>query len=234
MSRCFAGFDTARFVAWEFRPTLACLFATLVGLLQGLLGRLKWPTLLQFGAGPRLIAFPIRHPRPHRGARRFLPHQIGVEGFLRRLQHHHIPHAVLRGLIRCRKIRRARISICWSMTHIWNRFAKFWQTELAYSRSICIRFPDAPVPIFAACLTIHRRAPTSCWTVRSCITICAESPQCENTFSASRTTPFITKDLRRGWPITPTQCRRAKKPITIIIPSWHPWPRGWDWSCQLR
>jgi hypothetical protein len=86
----------ARFVAWEFRPTLACLFATLVGLLQGLLGRLKWPTLLQFGAGPRLIAFPIRHPRPHRGARRFLPHQIGVEGFLRRLQHHHIPHAVLR------------------------------------------------------------------------------------------------------------------------------------------
>jgi hypothetical protein len=86
----------ARFVAWEFRPTLACLFATLVGLLQWILGRLKWPTVLQSTGAPRLIVFPIRHPRPHSGARRFIPHQIGIEGFLRHLQHDNIPHAVLR------------------------------------------------------------------------------------------------------------------------------------------
>ena len=86
----------ARFVAWECRPTLACLFATLIGLLQWILGRLKWPTVLQSTGAPRLIVFPVRRPRPHRGARRFIPHQIGVEGFLRRLQHDNIPHAVLR------------------------------------------------------------------------------------------------------------------------------------------
>jgi hypothetical protein len=86
----------ARFVAWECRPTLACLFATLIGLLQWVLGWLKWPTVLHSKDSPRLIVFPIRHPRPHRGARRFIPHQIGVEGFLRRLQHSNIPHAVLR------------------------------------------------------------------------------------------------------------------------------------------
>ena len=86
----------ARFVTWEFRPTLACLVATLVGLLQWILGRLKWPTMLQSAGAPRLIVFPIRHPRPHSGARRFIPHQIGIEGFLRRLQNDNIPHAVLR------------------------------------------------------------------------------------------------------------------------------------------
>ena len=86
----------AQFVAWKVRPTLACLFATLVGLLQWILGRLKWPTLLQSDAGPQLIAFPIRHPRPHRGVRRFIPHQLRVEGFLRRLQSGNVPHAVLR------------------------------------------------------------------------------------------------------------------------------------------
>jgi hypothetical protein len=86
----------ARYVAWEFRPTLACLFATLIGLLQWILGRLKWPTVLHSTGAPRLIVFPIRHPRPHSGARRFIPHHLRVEGFLRRLQHSNTPHAVLR------------------------------------------------------------------------------------------------------------------------------------------
>ncbi len=86
----------ARFVAWECRPTLVCLFATLVGLLQWILGRLKWPIVLQSTGAPRLIVFPIRHPRPHRGARRFIPHEIGVEGFLCGLQHDNTSHAVLR------------------------------------------------------------------------------------------------------------------------------------------
>jgi hypothetical protein len=86
----------ARFVAWEFRPTLVCFFATLIGLLQWILGRLKRPIVLQSTGAPRLIVFPIRHSRPHSGARRFIPRQIGVEGFLRRLQNDNIPHAVLR------------------------------------------------------------------------------------------------------------------------------------------
>jgi hypothetical protein len=94
----------ANFVAWELRPTLPGLLAVLAGIVQWLLGKLKWPSVMKVHTkhdGPtervsRLIVFPIRAPRPHDKVRRFIPHRLQVEGFLRSLVAASIPHAVLR------------------------------------------------------------------------------------------------------------------------------------------
>ena len=94
----------AQFVAWELRPTPARLLAMLVGLLQCLLGKLKFPTVVQIdssdGKNPngatRLMVFAVRNPRPHDKVRRFIPHRLQVDGFLRRLLAENIRHAVLR------------------------------------------------------------------------------------------------------------------------------------------
>jgi len=94
----------AQFVAWEFRLTPARLLATLVGLLQCLLGKLKFPTVVQIDSGDgkntngttRLMVLAVRTPRPHDKVRRFIPHRLQVDGFLRRLLAENIRHAVLR------------------------------------------------------------------------------------------------------------------------------------------
>jgi hypothetical protein len=94
----------AQFVAWESRLTPARLLAMLVGLLQWLLGKLRFPTVVQInssdGKDPngatRLMVFAVRAPRPHDRVRRFIPHRLQVDGFLRRLLAENIRHAVLR------------------------------------------------------------------------------------------------------------------------------------------
>jgi hypothetical protein len=93
-----------RFVAWEFQPTLPCLLAVLAGIVQWLLGKLKWPSVMKVHTKhdgttarvSRLIVFPLRAPRPHDKVRRFIPHRLQVEGFLRNLVAAKFPHAVLR------------------------------------------------------------------------------------------------------------------------------------------
>ena len=107
IARNFALFRRVRhaeFVAWEIRLTPARLLAMLVGLLQCLLGKLKFPTVVQIDTSgdktpigaTRLMVFAVRTPRPHSKVRRFIPHRLQVDGFLRRLLAENIRHAVLR------------------------------------------------------------------------------------------------------------------------------------------
>lgn len=73
--------------------------ALLAALVQWLLGRLTRPLLLdvskQGDRSLRLIVFGVRKRRAA-GARRYIPHALGVERFLRRLNRHRARYAVLR------------------------------------------------------------------------------------------------------------------------------------------
>jgi hypothetical protein len=73
--------------------------ALLAGLVQWLLGRLTRPLLVdvstQGDRSLRLIVFGVRR-RHASGARRYIPHALGVERFLRRLNRHRVRYAVLR------------------------------------------------------------------------------------------------------------------------------------------
>jgi hypothetical protein len=97
-----ARFRTVRHAGYIALQPLAipwCWLGIWLGLIQWLLGRLAWPQLAHCGNtwDPiPLIVFPVRRRRPHAGARGFIPHRLGVEGFLRRLQAGRVRHAVLR------------------------------------------------------------------------------------------------------------------------------------------
>jgi hypothetical protein len=78
----------ARWVALKLAPAPLCWLAILLGLMQCALGRMAWPRIVSCNGanyGMTLMAFRVRRPRPHTGVRRFIPHQLGGEGFLRRL-----------------------------------------------------------------------------------------------------------------------------------------------------
>jgi hypothetical protein len=71
----------------------------MIGFLQCMLFRFSRPRLVHYGtggAGPSLMTFKVRRPRPYNGVRRFIPHQLGVYGFLYGLQTAGVRHAVLR------------------------------------------------------------------------------------------------------------------------------------------
>jgi hypothetical protein len=101
------GFRQARYVALPWTLTPLCWLAILIWVSQWVLGRLAWPLLVrcqyvvQSGRDrtvldTTLLIFRVRRPRPHAGARRYVPHALGIDGLLRRLQASGVRHAVLR------------------------------------------------------------------------------------------------------------------------------------------
>ena len=89
----------AQYVALKLQPTPLCWLAMLLALSQCLFYRFAWPRVVncgKSGAGPWLVAFRVRKPRPHDGVRRFVPHGLGIAGFLQKLQAAGVRHAVLR------------------------------------------------------------------------------------------------------------------------------------------
>ncbi len=89
----------AQYVALKLQPTPLSWLAMLLAISQCLLYRFAWPRVVncgQSGAGPWLVAFRIRRPRPYDGVRRFVPHGPGIAGFLQQLQIAGVRHAVLR------------------------------------------------------------------------------------------------------------------------------------------
>ena len=87
----------ARQVACELRLSLACAAAILFGMWQWLLRRFAWPVIVFPGDGSqRFVVFAVRQRRSQAGARRYLPHSLGVAEFLKRLNREGVRHAVLR------------------------------------------------------------------------------------------------------------------------------------------
>jgi hypothetical protein len=89
----------AKYVAFPLGLTPHCGLALQFAVLQILLGRFALPRIVSIDATKRgrlLVVFRVRYPRPHSGARRHIPHFLGVEGFFRRLQAMGARHTVLR------------------------------------------------------------------------------------------------------------------------------------------
>ena len=97
----------ARLVALPWTASPLCWFAVLIWLYQWSLGRLAWPVVVRptrvanLTCGRRneattLLVSRVRRPRPYGGARRFIPHAQGIEGFLHCLHASGVRHAVLR------------------------------------------------------------------------------------------------------------------------------------------
>jgi hypothetical protein len=89
----------AQYVAFPLELSPQCGLAMQFASLQVLLGRFALPQIVSIDSakrGPQMLVFRVRRPRPQFGARRFIPHSLGVEGFLRRLQSTNVRHAVLR------------------------------------------------------------------------------------------------------------------------------------------
>jgi hypothetical protein len=90
---------------WAGSPL--CWFAVLIWFWQWALGRLEWPRFVSAKRivhdcprrgvlELRLLVCRNRRPRSHQGARRYIPHALGIEGFLRRVDTGGVRHAVLR------------------------------------------------------------------------------------------------------------------------------------------
>ncbi|MCC7475073.1 MAG: hypothetical protein IT425_06730 [Pirellulales bacterium] len=89
----------AQFVALRVRLTPLAIIGLFLAIVQWALFRFTRPRLFQCGkkgGGCWLVAFRVRKPRPYLGTRRFVPHQLGIAGFLSKLQQARIRHAVLR------------------------------------------------------------------------------------------------------------------------------------------
>lgn len=89
----------AQFVALKLRPTPLCWIALMLAVAQCVLYSLAWPSIVncgRSGVGPWLVAFRVRKPHPHEAVRRFVPHRLGIGGFLRRVSATAPKHAVLR------------------------------------------------------------------------------------------------------------------------------------------
>jgi hypothetical protein len=95
----FRSLRHASWIAVPVRPTPWLIVSVLLGLIQWMLGRITPPLLLTLsdsrGKTVRLLTFGVRR-RQERAARRFVPHVLGVERFLRRLERAGLRHAVLR------------------------------------------------------------------------------------------------------------------------------------------
>ncbi len=89
----------AHYVALPAVLTPGIVPALLAGLVQWLLGRLARPTLLDVSShgdrSLRLIVFGVRR-RHSAAARRYIPHALGIERFLRRLNRQRVRYVVLR------------------------------------------------------------------------------------------------------------------------------------------
>ena len=96
----FRTFGHAQYIALVPRLGPFSLLAIVVCLAQSLLRRLSRPRLVQCGSyrgvPVRLMVFQVRRPKQQKGARYFIPHAMGIAGFLDRLQKHKVRHAVLR------------------------------------------------------------------------------------------------------------------------------------------
>jgi hypothetical protein len=110
----FRAIRHARFIAWRLRPSLTCVLAVGVAIVQRLIGRMSRPRFVwcdssqlnrKRGAKPVAVArgqrapfivCRVREPRLHDHVRRFIPHALGVRGFFRCLQKHDVRYAVLR------------------------------------------------------------------------------------------------------------------------------------------
>jgi hypothetical protein len=93
----FRNLRHAGFVAlsWRFDPRLIVACAACLGHL--LLRRLAAPRLVgEGGGGGRLLVFRVLRRRLPRCARHYLPHTLGIAGFLRRISGEGIRHVVLR------------------------------------------------------------------------------------------------------------------------------------------
>jgi hypothetical protein len=89
----------APFVAVSLAFTPLCCIGILFAALQCLLNRLALPSIVncgRHGDGPWLLVFRVRRPRPHKGVRRYIPHRLGIAGFVHHLQSSKVRHAVLR------------------------------------------------------------------------------------------------------------------------------------------
>lgn len=90
----------ANHVVWCPTPGVAMLFGLLGCLVNVALGRFTWAGIVpcrQSARGTRcLLVFRIRRRRPHGGARCYIPHTLGIRGFLDRLAERKVEHAVLR------------------------------------------------------------------------------------------------------------------------------------------
>ena len=97
----------AQYVALPIVATPLCWLAVIAGFLQWMVGRLAWPKLVRWRgseesadgsrlASGTLLVFRVRRPRPNQSVRRFIPHRLGVAGFLRQLEANGVRHAVLR------------------------------------------------------------------------------------------------------------------------------------------
>jgi len=86
-------------VAWPLQLRLGTLVAAIAGLVHFLLGRVRWGGVVPYRAGPKgrryLVVLQVRRPK-RRSARYYLPHALGVGGFLNRLSEAPIRHVVLR------------------------------------------------------------------------------------------------------------------------------------------
>jgi hypothetical protein len=97
----------ARFVVLPWTGSPLCWFTVLAWFWQWGLGRLAWPRvvfvkrIVRHCADRSVLPLPLvvcrnRRPCPQPGARRYIPHALGVAGFLRRVESSGNRHAVLR------------------------------------------------------------------------------------------------------------------------------------------
>jgi hypothetical protein len=93
--RQFRDVRHAQHVACPLRNGPMLLWTILFWLGQFLLWRLAWPRLVRVESAP-LLSFRVRRPRPYLATRRFIPHALGVAGFLGRLETAGVRHALLR------------------------------------------------------------------------------------------------------------------------------------------
>ncbi|HUT95066.1 MAG TPA: hypothetical protein VMY37_36765 [Thermoguttaceae bacterium] len=90
----------AEHVAWPLRPRVCTLWAAIVGLAYLLLGRVRWagivPCRTGAGATRYVVVLKVRRPKRRKSARYYVPHALGIRGFLERLSEERIRHVVLR------------------------------------------------------------------------------------------------------------------------------------------
>lgn len=91
----FRNLRHAAHVAITDLPRPGALLALWLCLLHWLTGRLARPVRICV-ADQRLIVFPVRRRRLPEGARHYVPHALGMAGFLERLRDENVGHAALR------------------------------------------------------------------------------------------------------------------------------------------
>ena len=95
----FRAIRHAEWVAWENRITPGTILARLAAHYRRWRGELGSPLQVSTGSskvpGPSLLVYPVLKPHPP-GARRYIPHSLGVEGFFHALTELDARYAVLR------------------------------------------------------------------------------------------------------------------------------------------